>query len=433
MGRQQPESGLEARFSAYHAVAVGLLDGAAGLAQFSGARACDPSVARLRGLIELSVDPACARDSARIVVSRSAGEPVVVSVAHARGSLDRPLTDEELEDKVARLVEPVLGAGAGAEIRKAVDQLDGAPGLSALLGAVTPSRESPGFGTREARDASAPIADPGSGSGAGVTAALAEFIARAEPPAVLRSRARSDMRWYRDALLAGDSPDVGAIHELVFTVFDSDLVVGAPWSALMTGTSASAGQDAIEAGRDASTPESHRDGGTPEGNAGAPGRVAVCVAALAVTEARAATASGIGDAIAIGLEVSARVSAALGPAHRAAGWCPDTTAGVIGAGAAAGRVLGLSPRQLAHTLGICATQAAGLAAAASTPAGHLQEGKAAANAVEAAFLAEAGFTSSTAPLAGRRGLLALMSSAPDPAVLTADLGQVWLTATSRTP
>jgi hypothetical protein len=48
--------------------------------------------------------------------------------------------------------------------------------------------------------------------------------------------------------------------------------------------------------------------------------------------------------------------------------------------------------------------------------------------VEAAFLAEAGFTSSAAPLEGRRGLLALMSSAPDPAALTADLGQVWLTA-----
>jgi 2-methylcitrate dehydratase PrpD len=452
MGRQQPGSGLEARFSAYHAVAVGLLDGAAGLAQFSDSRACDASVARLRGLIELSVDPACARDSARIVVSRSDGEPVAILVPHARGSLDRPLTDEELEEKVARLVEPVLGAGAGARIRKAVDELGGAPGVSALVGAVTPSRDSPGFGTREdtregvdgasaipatgpdpAPDASAPNSDPGSDSGSGVTAALAEFIARAEPPAVLRSWARADMRWYRNALLAGDSPDVGAIHELVFRVFDSDLVVGAPWSALMTGTSASAGKDAIRAGHEAGPPEGQSDVGAPAGNAGAPGRVAVCVAALAVTEARAATASQIGDAIAIGLEVSARVHAALGPSHRAAGWCPDTTAGVIGAGAAAGRVLGLSPQQLAHTLGICATQAAGLMAAAGTPAAHLQEGKAAANAVEAAFLAEAGFTSSAAPLEGRRGLLALMSSAPDPAALTADLGQVWLTATLPTP
>jgi hypothetical protein len=236
------------------------------------------------------------------------------------------------------------------------------------------------------------------------------------------------MRWYRNALLAGDSPDVGAIHELVFTVFDSDLVVAAPWSALMTGTSASAGKDAMWADRDAGTPEGQSDGGTPQGNAGAPGRVAVCVAALAVTEARAVTASRIADAIAIGLEVSARVHAALGPSHLAAGWCPDSTAGVVGAGAAAGRALGLSPQQLAHALGICATQAAGLATAAGTPAGHLQEGKAAANGVEAAFLAEAGFTSSTAPLEGRRGLLALMSSGGASAALAADLGEVWLTA-----
>jgi 2-methylcitrate dehydratase PrpD len=72
-------------------------------------------------------------------------------------------------------------------------------------------------------------------------------------------------------------------------------------------------------------------------------------------------------------------------------------------------LLCLPEDQLRHALGIAATQAAGLRAADATDAGPLQAGKAAFNAVEAAFLAQAGFTSSRDPLAGRRGLLALLA------------------------
>ena len=44
MGTLQPEDGLQARFSARHGVAVGLLDGRGGLAEFSDARATSPDV-----------------------------------------------------------------------------------------------------------------------------------------------------------------------------------------------------------------------------------------------------------------------------------------------------------------------------------------------------------------------------------------------------
>jgi 2-methylcitrate dehydratase PrpD len=64
-------------------------------------------------------------------------------------------------------------------------------------------------------------------------------------------------------------------------------------------------------------------------------------------------------------------------------------------------------RPAAERPGVCATQAAGLRAAAGTDAGPLQAGKAAFNAVEAALLARAGFTGPAEPLDGRRGLFAL--------------------------
>jgi hypothetical protein len=136
--------------------------------------------------------------------------------------------------------------------------------------------------------------------------------------------------------------------------------------------------------------------------------VAVCAAAAALADGeRAATA------VAIGYQVADRVATALGPAHQAAGWDVRTTAGVIGAGAAAGWLSGLDGNALRDALGLCATQAAGLASSAGTDAEALQLGQAAGNAVEAALLGQCGFSSSAEPLEGRRGMFALMSTGPE--------------------
>jgi hypothetical protein len=152
-------------------------------------------------------------------------------------------------------------------------------------------------------------------------------------------------------------------------------------------------------------------------------RYVVCAAATAVGDERPAAPSG---APAVGVEAAdaAGVTAAVGAGVRAAalvesrlvsltdpgGWSLPAVSAVIGAGLAAGLMLGLTPAQLRCTLGICATQAAGLHAADGTDAGPLQAGKAAFNAVEAAKLAELGFTSSGEPLDGRRALFALFSA-----------------------
>jgi 2-methylcitrate dehydratase PrpD len=138
MGRVQPADGLQARFSARHAAAVGLLDGEVGLRQFSDERATDEDVTRLRAMTNLVPTPDCPRDSATIRVERANADPVVVQVEHARGSMDRPLTDEELFVKVDRLVEPVLGPGVAEKISAAVDGLAAASGIDALIEAVRP-------------------------------------------------------------------------------------------------------------------------------------------------------------------------------------------------------------------------------------------------------------------------------------------------------
>jgi 2-methylcitrate dehydratase PrpD len=115
------------------------------------------------------------------------------------------------------------------------------------------------------------------------------------------------------------------------------------------------------------------------------------------------------DAIAVGYKAAGLVAADL-TAARQAGWSLPATAGLVGAGVAAARVARLSAAQVRNALGLCATQAAGLARLEGTSAAAVQVGKAAADAVEAVLLSRSGFTSSAQSLEGRRGLYALLSA-----------------------
>ncbi len=107
-GNPAPSTGLEARFSTIHGVAAGLADGRVGIAQYQDSRVTEPKLSELRGRIRLQVDGKCARDAAALEVELKNGDLLYESVEHARGSLARPLTDVELQEKVGGLVEPVL-------------------------------------------------------------------------------------------------------------------------------------------------------------------------------------------------------------------------------------------------------------------------------------------------------------------------------------
>ncbi|MET0700518.1 MAG: MmgE/PrpD family protein [Mycobacterium sp.] len=141
MGIEQPNDGLQARFSARHGVAVGLLDGVVGLTQFSDGRATADDAAQLRAITTLSPAPDCARDAATVTVRLVDGTDVVAHVPHARGSLARPLTDAELMAKVTALVEPVLGIGSGAELLNVVDTIASSQaGFADVLAAAHPQK-----------------------------------------------------------------------------------------------------------------------------------------------------------------------------------------------------------------------------------------------------------------------------------------------------
>jgi 2-methylcitrate dehydratase PrpD len=147
-----------------------------------------------------------------------------------------------------------------------------------------------------------------------------------------------------------------------------------------------------------------------------PAWLAVFAAGTALSDAAETAPAGMSAASAIAAGMGAAAITETG-VDDWDGWSPGTVAAVIGAGVTAGLLLGLTQPELRAAVGICATQACGLAAAAGTPAFALQVGKSAFNGVEAARLARAGLTAPDEPLDGRRGLFALFGQ-PPPAVTT---------------
>jgi 2-methylcitrate dehydratase PrpD len=132
----------------------------------------------------------------------------------------------------------------------------------------------------------------------------------------------------------------------------------------------------------------------------------VWVAVCAVATALGQEADDTADAVAIGYEVADRLARDLAGAAEA-GWSVAAVADRIGAAATAARALRLPAAAARNTVGLSATQAAGLGKAEGAAA-ELQIGKAAADAIEAAFLSRCGFTSPPQSLEGRRGLFALL-------------------------
>jgi 2-methylcitrate dehydratase PrpD len=90
----------DARVSIHHCAAVAFLFGAAGLEEFSETAVHDPGVAALRAKTEARVDAASPRGAATADVFTHDGRHLRTTVLHAKGSKERPLSDQEIEVKV---------------------------------------------------------------------------------------------------------------------------------------------------------------------------------------------------------------------------------------------------------------------------------------------------------------------------------------------
>jgi 2-methylcitrate dehydratase PrpD len=151
----------------------------------------------------------------------------------------------------------------------------------------------------------------------------------------------------------------------------------------------------------------------------------VASALLALAETRTVSGADFLTALILGVEVECRIGNAVYPHHYDRGWHITGTAGVFGAAAAVGKVLGLDPLQLSWAIGLAATQSSGLREMFGTMTKSFHPGRAAQNGLFSALLAEAGYDSSVRAIEAPRGFANVMSDKQDYEEILGGLGTRW--------
>jgi 2-methylcitrate dehydratase PrpD len=132
-GLAEPRTGLQSKFSIYHAAAAAYLDGGAGIAQFSDARAAAPDVVALRAKITVATDDGFRKDQAAATLIAANGERRQASVAHASGTVENPMSDAGIEAKFLANATPVIGAERARQIAAAAWRLEALSDARALV------------------------------------------------------------------------------------------------------------------------------------------------------------------------------------------------------------------------------------------------------------------------------------------------------------
>jgi 2-methylcitrate dehydratase PrpD len=109
MAKETPRTGLDGKFSATHCAAVAMLDGAAGMAQFTDARVTSPDVVAMRDCVHFQYDDALPKDAAYVTITLADGRQLEHATSHNKGTPGNPMSDDELSAKFVDLASVVIG------------------------------------------------------------------------------------------------------------------------------------------------------------------------------------------------------------------------------------------------------------------------------------------------------------------------------------
>ncbi|KKY30890.1 hypothetical protein UCDDA912_g09161 [Diaporthe ampelina] len=108
-GKTDPQTGLEGKFSIYHATAVGLLYGEATPKQFTDSVVRNETVVGLRKIVNVTTDATVDNAQGYVTVEFKDGTTLNKHVVHAIGSRENPLTVEDLKKKFMDQVAGAIG------------------------------------------------------------------------------------------------------------------------------------------------------------------------------------------------------------------------------------------------------------------------------------------------------------------------------------
>lgn len=132
-GKTAPRTGLEGKFSVYHAAASALLYGDGSPTAFTDEMVGRPDIIALRDRVSATADPACHEASVDIDIVFNDGSKLHKRIERAIGSRERPLTDDQLNVKFLNQAELVVGAEQSRRILDmswAMESLSGAADLA---------------------------------------------------------------------------------------------------------------------------------------------------------------------------------------------------------------------------------------------------------------------------------------------------------------
>ncbi len=238
----------------------------------------------------------------------------------------------------------------------------------------------------------------------GPTEQLARFISTFDPKAIPAQAYHIAKLAIRDtvgvALAAQDEPAVQVIRAYVegapgarqATMWGSRKQFGVLETALINGTAAHA-LDYDDLNRSI--------GGHPT--------AVIAPAVFALGEQVGASGKQVLDAYVLGFEVMAKLGQVLNPGLYVKGWHPTSVLGIMGACAAACRLMGLTYDQVVNALGIAASEASGIKKNFGSMTKPFHAGSAARKGLWAAQLAQLGLSADQGALEGSFGYLQLFA------------------------
>lgn len=111
-GNEKPLTPLQAKFSLKHMIATSLLGNGAAPADFTDEVIHSEQVVHLRDLIQVIPSEGILRTAARIEITLRDGDVLTEAIPAALGSLERPMSLRETEEKFLTAAEPVLGSNS---------------------------------------------------------------------------------------------------------------------------------------------------------------------------------------------------------------------------------------------------------------------------------------------------------------------------------
>jgi 2-methylcitrate dehydratase PrpD len=129
-----PRTYHEAQVSLPFSVAVALIEGKALLKQYSARNLRNPQVKRLTEMVAISENPTLPRGvSCRMTVTMRDGRALTSQVDYPKGSIENPMTEEELHGKFESLAAPVIGSKRAENLADQVMALEKVSDVSDLM------------------------------------------------------------------------------------------------------------------------------------------------------------------------------------------------------------------------------------------------------------------------------------------------------------